>query len=74
MLNTFSDYDVVFPNSTEPTYTELQLTNIPLQTPFVMTFHIHCQTICRGTFFTVDTSSSDHIELTSNSLNINTYV
>lgn len=66
------DYDIVFPNSTESAYTELQITGIPLQTPFVVTFHIHCQTLCRGTFFAVDSSASDHIELTSAFLTINT--
>ncbi|CAG2192208.1 unnamed protein product [Mytilus edulis] len=66
------DYDVVFPNSTEPAYTELLITDIPLQTPFVVTFHIHCQTSCKGTYFAVDSSASDHIELTSDFLTINT--
>ncbi|XP_063444324.1 sushi, von Willebrand factor type A, EGF and pentraxin domain-containing protein 1-like [Mytilus trossulus] len=66
------DYDVVFSNSTETAYTELQITDIPLQTPFVVTFHIHCQTLCRGTLFVVDSSASDHIEMTSDMLTINT--
>ncbi|XP_076073438.1 uncharacterized protein LOC143045037 isoform X3 [Mytilus galloprovincialis] len=66
------DYDVVFPNSTEPAYTELQVTGISLQTPFVVTFHIHCHTVCRGTFFSMISSASDHIEMTSSLLTINT--
>ncbi|CAG2241794.1 unnamed protein product [Mytilus edulis] len=66
------DYDVVFPNSTEPAYTELQITDIPLQTPFVVTFHIHCHTKCQGTFFSMVSSASDHIEMTYSLLTINT--
>ncbi|XP_052070045.1 sushi, von Willebrand factor type A, EGF and pentraxin domain-containing protein 1-like isoform X2 [Mytilus californianus] len=66
------DYDVVFPNSTEPAYTELQITDISLQKPFVVTFHIQCQTTCQGTFFRMISSASDHIELTSSLFTINT--
>ncbi|CAC5361892.1 unnamed protein product [Mytilus coruscus] len=53
-------YDVVFPNSTEPAYTELQITDISLQKPFVVTFHIQCQTTCQGTWnhFTLEVPCS----------------
>ena len=65
------DYDIVFPNSTTYAYTELQLTAVPLATPFVVTFHVICRGDCVGTLFHMSSSSLDSIELTTRELTIN---